>query len=146
MWKKVIEEATERLKSAHPDRNVWLIVAIGLKWMVFYWDPSNSRTNPLPLAIMMNDSTGGWAIDPHIHLPPQPVNNQVPDLDARVQHYVHPPTGIIYPSNAISLDFWTMDPNLNQPRNLGGCMLLEDVFRAVQGDVYTVPANPAGMS
>lgn len=147
-WKKVIEEATERLKSAHPNRNVWLIVAIGLKWMVFYWDPSNSRTTSSHLAVMASNESSGWAVDPDIRVPPPPLNPQVPAINVQAPGgYVNTAAGVIRSQNAYSLDFWTMAPNQpGQLANLQGLQLLEDVFRAVQGDAYSGPANPANMS
>lgn len=104
-WKRVIEEATERLKSAHPDRNVWLIMAIGLKWMVFYWDPRHPRTTPFLMGVMMYDGSSGWTVDPDIRLPPQPPqpnNNQAPVIN--VQRYVNLTTGTIFADMACSLD------------------------------------------
>ena len=142
MWRTVIDEGTQRLKSAHPDRNVWLIVAIGLKWMLFYWDPTNAATNPFPMAIMMYDNTGGWTVDPGLRPPPLP-----PAIN--VQRYIDIRTGTIFAERAHSLDFWTQAPAAPnqppQPANLQSCMLfLEDIFRAIQGHVYN-SANPAIM-
>lgn len=145
MWKRAIEEATGHLRSVHPDRNVWLIVAIGLKWMVFYWDPSNSRTDPFSMDILMDEGSSRWAVDPGLRLPPsfpQLSANQAPLMNA--QRYVDLTAGTISTKRACSLDFWTADPNQpDQPANLQSSMLfLEDVFRAIQSDVFSVPANP----
>ncbi|KAH8769053.1 hypothetical protein F5883DRAFT_643720 [Diaporthe sp. PMI_573] len=149
MWKRVIEEATERLKSAHSDRNVWLIVAIGLKWMVFYWDPMNSRTHQFHMAVMMHDASSGWSVDPEIRLPPPPNPNVngAPVIDV-LQRYVDHSTGTIFTENACSLDFWTTHPNQpGQPLNLQNSLLfLENVFHAIQTDIYSGPPNPPNMS
>lgn len=137
-WKTVLNEATKRLNAAHPTRNVWLIVASGLKWMVFYWDPSTVRAQPL----QVKSAQAGlyWPLDPRINI--------APGLPG--QRHIDPNGITIHTEAANSLDFWTPAPPVPgqapRPMNLHSCLLfLEQVFQAVQTGVYLQP-NPATMS
>lgn len=138
VWRDVLNEAAERLSHAHPDRNVWLIVASGLEWMVFYWDPNALRAQPLQIKSANGQEL--WSLDPRINVAPV----------AGQRHYdVANPT-IINTAAANSLDFWTMSPPNAQgevlPQNLGSCLLfLEQIFQAVQTRVYP-EANPTGLN
>jgi hypothetical protein len=38
-WKNVLGQATKRLLKAHPNREVFLMVAIGWRCLLFAWDP-----------------------------------------------------------------------------------------------------------
>lgn len=38
-WKEALRKAAERLNLVHPDRPVYLLIAIGWKCMFFVWDP-----------------------------------------------------------------------------------------------------------
>ncbi|KAK4233454.1 hypothetical protein C8A03DRAFT_38832 [Achaetomium macrosporum] len=53
-WKDLIEEASDRLVDAHPNRMLFLIVGIGLKWMIFKWDPIGGA-NASPLQVLADD-------------------------------------------------------------------------------------------
>ncbi|KAJ2898297.1 uncharacterized protein MKZ38_004022 [Zalerion maritima] len=56
-WNRVLNEAVGRLDVAHPTRRVYLILAIGLKWMPFLWDPVAPTLNPQgsPLNILKDN-------------------------------------------------------------------------------------------
>lgn len=45
-WKTVIEEAVTRLSTAHPTRQVFLLIAVGWKWIFLLWDPSRTINQP----------------------------------------------------------------------------------------------------
>lgn len=138
VWKAVLNEATERLSQAHPTRNVWLIVASGLEWMVFYWDPNAVRAQ----ALQVKSANGQilWSLDPRLNVAPV----------AGQRHYDVSNPNIINTAAANSLDFWTMSPPNAQdqvlPQNLRSCLyFLEQVFQAIQTGVCP-QANPAAIS
>lgn len=135
-WDEVMKEATERLSVAHPNRNVWLILATGLKWMVFYWDPNSPPQNP-PLQIISHNQQMRWAVDRRIHV--APIQGQ--------RHILQ--NGIIRTDLANTLDFWTQTQvpgQPPQPANFQSCMqFLENIILAVQTGNYNA-ANPPTMS
>ena len=45
-WKDVLEEAVQRLDAVHGDRDVFLVIAVGTKCMLFAWDPLNTVEQP----------------------------------------------------------------------------------------------------
>lgn len=135
-WNAVIKEATERLAIAHPTRNVWLILATGLKWIVLYWNPLAPPLNP-PLAVLKAVGNDTWDIDGRLHLPALPGHN-LPFV-----HNVQGLGQVIVPSTASSLDFWSVANN--QPLHVNDMILLEAIFTAVQAGVYPAQ-NPPSMS
>ncbi|KAK1770795.1 hypothetical protein QBC33DRAFT_597252 [Phialemonium atrogriseum] len=46
-WKNLMFEATHRLAISYSPRKVYFILAIGLKWMPFVWDPTMPGQNPI---------------------------------------------------------------------------------------------------
>lgn len=130
-WETVMSEAVGRLASAHPDRNVWLVLATGLKWMVFYWNPRVGQ-NP-PLSILSHDQRSSWPVDQRICV--APVGGQ--------RHIVN--GNIIRTDLANTLDFTNLGPN-NVPTNMNSCLLLlEAVIATVQAGNYNA-TNPATMT
>ncbi|KAK4095893.1 hypothetical protein N658DRAFT_502184 [Parathielavia hyrcaniae] len=57
-WNLLITEAAGRLREAHPTRNLFLITAVGLKWMFFKWDPANVN----PLQVLAHNVNQAWTI------------------------------------------------------------------------------------
>ncbi len=49
-WKDFIGEAVTRLDSAHPTRELFVVLAIGLKWIYLAWDPLNTILGQPPLS------------------------------------------------------------------------------------------------
>lgn len=45
-WKDLIDETVGELDSAHPNRDVAVVVAIGLRMMAFWWSPSRAAISP----------------------------------------------------------------------------------------------------
>lgn len=130
-WSTVMTEAVGRLSSAHPNRNVWLVLATGLKWMVFYWNPTVGQ-NPA-LSILSHDRRTLWPVDPRVCLPP-----------IAGQRYIDQ-NMIIHTDQAHSLDFTNLNQN-NMPVNMQSCLLfLENIFGAVQNGNYNL-ANPTSMT
>lgn len=69
-WSLIMDEATDRLHVAHPTRSLWLILNIGLKWLIFYWDPANPAAAGQNLRIINAADTETWGVDPRIRPPP----------------------------------------------------------------------------
>jgi hypothetical protein len=65
-WSNAIEEAVERLNAAHPDRNIYLILNVGLKWIIFYWNPTNPAAAGQNLHIMDAAGQPRWSVDPRV--------------------------------------------------------------------------------
>lgn len=129
-WETVMSEAVDRLASAHPNRNVWLILATGMKWMVFYWNPMVGQ-NP-PLAIISHDGRTAWPVDPRICI--APVGGQR-----------HITNGIIHTDLANTINFTNLDQN-NVPTNMNSCLLLlENIITTIQTSNYN-SANPDRMT
>lgn len=65
-WKTVIEEAVTRLSTAHPTRQVFLLIAVGWKWIFLLWDPSRTINQPQLWIAPYNRTGQPWSIDPRI--------------------------------------------------------------------------------
>ena len=125
-WENVLGEIVSRQNSAYPLRRVYLILAIGLKWMPFLWDPE-APLNPAgsPLYIQMANGQGSWPVDPRIHN----LQGQRGEL-------------VVVTGQAYSLDFWTLDQGGN-PANLNDLVFLENYFALVRTTQYR-GENPPG--
>jgi hypothetical protein len=62
-WKNVLNEAAERLATAHANRLIFLIVSIRWKCLYFCWDPNSQAA---PLIIYRLKSRQFWTLDPRI--------------------------------------------------------------------------------
>ncbi|KAI9779861.1 MAG: hypothetical protein M1839_007174 [Geoglossum umbratile] len=88
-WKNVLLEAKGRLEIGHPNRSVYLVIAIGWKCLFFLWDPF---ANQRPQHFLRSSNSGeNWMVDARIFC----VLNG-PWLDQN--------TGQIIPEHAITLD------------------------------------------
>ncbi|KAK2813373.1 hypothetical protein FQN50_000688 [Emmonsiellopsis sp. PD_5] len=94
-WKDLINEATQRLASAHPQRRVSVIVAIGFKMMAFVWDPTIAPANPQLSIRATSPPTRIWPLDPHLR-------------SWHTGGWVNPTTGRIDLSRALSVDCVTL--------------------------------------
>lgn len=65
-WKNVLIEAATRLIVAHPNRVVFLIIAVGWKCMYFVWDPTGSIQGQRQLFLRPSNNAQPWMIDPRI--------------------------------------------------------------------------------
>lgn len=131
-WKDVIRETVERLESAHPNRELFVVLAIGLKWMYFAWDPQNAVGRTPQLFMRRHSGRGApWIIDPRIK-----AFHDAPWVDTR--------TGEVRPSNAMSLDFWSTTRVGRESRvsNWQGLELLEQFLHVVRSSTLT-GVNPA---
>jgi hypothetical protein len=62
-WKDLINETTQRLVSAHPQRKVAVVVAIGLRMMSFLWDPTHTVMGPQLSIRAAHPDTTIWYLD-----------------------------------------------------------------------------------
>lgn len=135
-WKDLIEQATQRIAAAHPNRMLFVIFGIGLKWMFFKWDPVNAA-NASPLQILASNQNQAWTLRPELRYDSTLVgqshvvrvgNNPVPDMiDSRL---------------AYSLDYWTQNAQ-GQITNMGALMLLERCILHVLAATYQGNNPPA---
>jgi hypothetical protein len=97
-WKNALGEAATRLNNAHPDRMIYLIIAIGWRCAFFVWDPTNTMRRPKIFI--------------------RPVSNQIPWLiDQRIKFigpvsWIDPASGEFDHTKTIELEcFWQMIEN-----------------------------------
>jgi hypothetical protein len=128
-WKNVLSEAIGRLEVAHPNRAVYLVIAVGSKCMFFLWDPSG---NQQPQHFLRNSNTGeDWMID------------------ARISSVIDGPwfdrnTGRIRPELAMTLDCFS-EEIVNGRRVLRNRVYLstiEQVLVGIQNSVLIQGFNP----
>lgn len=118
-WKTVLFDAVDRLAVAYDTRRVYLILAVGLRWLPFLWDPAVVQ-NP-PLHILDNNGAERWAVDPRVHPVPQAAL-------AGQTHYIDSQSGLAVDTKAAySLDYWTLKPNQSR-QNMVDMQLLEGLF------------------
>ncbi|TKA51024.1 hypothetical protein B0A49_13693 [Cryomyces minteri] len=131
-WKDALNEATQRLQHAHPGREVFLLIAIGLKCMFCVWDPINFIQQQPRLFVRSADNKIDWPIDPRIK----------PFL---VADWVDRITGQIRTTLGMSLDCWSEEQvpggqsYLRNWRNLGR---IEETLVAIQ-NIALQGFNPA---
>lgn len=102
-WKDVMGEAVIKLQVAHPNRPLYLILNVGLHWMIFWWDPSQPAAPGQHLRIAKARDAGYWDVDPRVHSPLAgniPFNANTPPL------YIDN-NRVIHTDQAVSLDCMT---------------------------------------
>lgn len=134
-WHTVLLEAVQRLDSAHPDRVVFLILAVGLKWMPFKWDPLNPLSAAQKLEMLTENGQEVWAdIDRRIRpvvLSQQPNSPQPYIKDGR----------FIDTARAYTLNYWDLDAN-GDITHFADLQLLETLFNYIQGTAVLHGFNP----
>jgi hypothetical protein len=130
-WNRVMAEAAARLSNAHPNRNLYIILAIGLEWMIFQWQPRNQQR---PLKILADNRTD--VVHPHMSVAP------IADQSHLVRSVPGGPADLIDTTFAYSLDFWSMRADRQQPLNLPALQLLEDCFTHIRNAIY-LDINPS---
>lgn len=131
-WQKVMSEIIERLSIAHPDRKVYFILAVGLKWMPFVWDPprvGQALVNPQggPVRIRKaNNST--WPPCHHVYAIPMPGQRHV---DAQL---------CVDTSRAFTLDCWSRNQDGTRKYD-SELQFLESIFAHLQAVAFP-GANP----
>ncbi|RMD39481.1 hypothetical protein DV735_g5637, partial [Chaetothyriales sp. CBS 134920] len=104
-WHSAIREAVKRLETAHAMRKIYLIIAIGLRWLPFLWDP----TTPLdsPLKVLKKNQRDGWLVDRRLR-PIEARRGQLPG-----QRHIANINGMLVVDTtlAYSLNFWEIAGN-----------------------------------
>ncbi|KAI5925542.1 hypothetical protein F4810DRAFT_717882 [Camillea tinctor] len=122
-WKTSMREAIAKLNGAHPDRELLLLLAVGHKWMWFFWDPNHTLRSGQPLC-MATANGASWRIDGRIKQP-----NNVPWVDSR---------GRINTPDAMSIDMWstvTVGHGANAEQRIAnwrGLEMLEEFLVAIR--------------
>ncbi|KAH7308991.1 hypothetical protein B0I35DRAFT_463864 [Stachybotrys elegans] len=130
-WKGAFDEAARRLDVAYRDREMFVIVAIGLKYIKLYWD--GPRKLPLPGCKILGWRADRWALDDRFKAPVGLL---------RLSPYVNQATGDIDTSRALSLDFWTRGGPDGRPLNHGACTNLELFFQDIRTMIKLPGVNP----
>ncbi|KAH6630788.1 hypothetical protein B0J18DRAFT_488543 [Chaetomium sp. MPI-SDFR-AT-0129] len=159
-WRDALEEAVGRLRVAHPQRNVHLILAVGIRWMVFEWVPEKSQGS---------HGHGDGHGDGHSEVVKQLYIKAYSDDDgdrdtagSPVHPYIRAVAGIggvpylassldsdrergdrIDTTKAYSLDFWTLDRETRKPVNLAALQTLERCLGHIQAAAYGGGPNPS---
>lgn len=141
-WKQVMNEALGRLEQAHGrnapggPRRVFFILATGMYWMHFLYDPTRgpANSNPTPLSVLTADQQGLWPVNDDVY--------PVPGLASR--HIVQASNGglIIDTSRAHTLDYWSLDSSGQNIRHMADLQLVESFLALVQTTPYN-GSNPA---
>ncbi len=140
-WNSVMSEAVGRLRSAHPTRDLFVILAVGLEWMPFYWNPFNQQA---PLQILKDNERDHWPVDQGICVANVPNHNNLQRHIVNDPRVAGGPRNTIDTTRAFSLDYWTMDGRQPpQPINLTSLQLLEAFFAVVRAHAYLGGPNPA---
>ncbi|KAK4190899.1 hypothetical protein QBC35DRAFT_448829 [Podospora australis] len=132
-WNLLLEQCVDRLAVAHPDLEVWMILAIGMKWIPLIWRPSH-RLGSNGLQMLQDDMT---EVDDRIH--------EVPLATLPGQRHMINKNGrrVINPALAYGLDYWTQNAaGQAADANTPDLVLLERFFTAIQHHVF-VGANPS---
>ncbi|ROW12541.1 hypothetical protein VMCG_00507 [Cytospora schulzeri] len=129
-WKDLMSETAGRLSIEHATRPLYLILAIGLKWMIFGWDPLQAGQNQ-QLSINNDEGTSAWLIDPRIC--------RVPNIQIPGRSYVDG-NGVINTRLAKTLDCFTPVDQTAQGqqerRYMEDLNFLETCFVAIMNGVY----------
>jgi hypothetical protein len=150
------------LEVAHPDRMVFLIVAVGLKWIPFVWNPElnialataqqqgqaqlaanlQAQIDQVsPLRLVYDNRQGAWGLDPRLHM----IHPTL--LQGHQRHVLRGAQGELFVDTAAAytLDYWTLDQNTGQPAYQNDAQLLENLVTVVQNTAYNTP-NPSDFS
>ncbi|KAH7130721.1 hypothetical protein B0J11DRAFT_613296 [Dendryphion nanum] len=112
-WKDLLGETATRLISAHPTRTVFVLLVVGVRYMVMIWDGGNSMA-PNPVPTIIHPATAPftpWPIDNRFKFP-------------MVVAYYNQVSGIINTRAAASLDSETVYPAGQKPPGRGNLDVL----------------------
>lgn len=123
-----MSQATRRLGIAHSSRKVYFILAVGLKWMPFVWDPTIPAQTPI--YFLDHNKAERWQVDPGVKM--------IPEASLLGQRHIKRhinPSGksrlIVDKKWAYSLGYWTRNMAGIQV-NLGNLQLFEKMFTLIQ--------------
>lgn len=125
-WRNLMNETVVRLNNSHPTRQLFLIFAIGIKAMVFLWDPVTPRV-PGAAGLFIRGRGRVWTLDPRIR-------------HINLSQWHNPVTQEVDPSQALDLDCWTTTPG-GALRN-GRMLLWLDRFLAGSSQIVFPGVNP----
>ncbi|KAH6839575.1 hypothetical protein B0I37DRAFT_237267 [Chaetomium sp. MPI-CAGE-AT-0009] len=125
-WKDLMEQAGNRLHAAHPNRMLYVILAVGLKWVFFKWDPF---TQGSPLQVRGHHPNVAWTMRTQYQYEPAVAGQS----HVVTVNTAYGQTDMLDTTRAYSLDFFTRDPQYpQQPLHLFAMQLLERCLRHVQ--------------
>ncbi|KAK3296511.1 uncharacterized protein B0H64DRAFT_398438 [Chaetomium fimeti] len=79
-WKELMEQAGTQVNAAHPNRMLYVILAIGLKWMFFKWDPLTTPGAPLQVRAHHHDDVT-WTLRPQYQYEPAVAGQSLGQMD-----------------------------------------------------------------
>lgn len=144
-----MDQVCKRLEVAHGTpislgmglRKVYFILAVGLKWMPFVWDPFNQSQ---PLRIRDHAKQDQWTV--HRFVAPVQLQQQnmtailpggvTSTISVEQDHIQTDSSGKLYIDTlrADSLDWWT--GNQGVPNHLRSLFLLESLFAMIKTETY----------
>lgn len=104
-WKDVMGEAVTRLQVAHENRPLYLILNVGLHWMIFWWDPFQPAAPGQHLQIAKARGAGRWDVDPRVHSPRAgnvPFNANTPPLYIDNNRVIHTDPAVTLPLDCMT--------------------------------------------
>lgn len=96
-WNNVLDEAVTRLHVAHSTRNIFLILNVGLEWIMLYWDPQNPAPAGQNLRLVDAQGRPRWDVDRRVR-PIQAAGLQYTFGGDPITN------GVIYPDRAKTID------------------------------------------
>ncbi|GAB1317465.1 hypothetical protein MFIFM68171_07675 [Madurella fahalii] len=130
-WSDLMRRAVNRLDVEYPAHRLFVIVAIGLRWMPFLWDPVESVVDGGLTLLWRQSSCGddGYKIDHRIQMASSAA------VDGLTQRHVERlDQGLtVNPQQAYSLDYWTLDET-GSVMNLDDLLFLEKLIVGVKVD------------
>lgn len=133
-WRDLMGQAVHLLGVMHPAERILLILAMGFKWMPFWWDPVTVEPRGSGMGscslLMQGDGEGEtWPVDSRVSL----ILPGEVDGESR-KHTDGPPASALTVKplhEAYNLDFWTLD-EARSVANLEILLWLEKLLIATQ--------------
>lgn len=69
-WAGAMQTTVAHLGRRHPARALYFILAVGMHWLPFYWDPEDPGPEGRGLRMEAEDEEGWYAVSPQVHAPP----------------------------------------------------------------------------
>lgn len=133
-----MEYAVGCLETAHPTRALYFILACGLKWMIFRWEPMDTGNAPL---FMLAEDGSTWELDERIRGPVE-FHHRASSSQPPSPYIKKASSGQLNIDTrfADSLNFWSLDEN-NILVHKTSMIFLEDYFSRMRNEVFS-GANP----
>jgi hypothetical protein len=109
-WRDLMGQAVHLLGVKHPAERILLILAVGFKWMPFWWDPVTVEPRDSGMGSLLMQGGGGgetWPVDSR-------VSSILPgEVDGESRKHIDgPPSSALTVKplqEAYNLDFWTLN-------------------------------------